>query len=363
MNVTNLTKNESGILVDTTGREIFANGIFNTLMSVEHISATAPAIQYIDAQANQAFFPYPEDARKYIDLNCSKLLDDNASLANPDINVKNTYLADVACFLAIVNKICDNSNVSDAILGDTFTTKNDDSLDSKIPIYLCIEILRAKCLSYLDRPISPLENFNLTDASLQASNLNTEFSKVIEKTKQLSYNKEYFGQDISDVTEKWLSACQIDATGSVDLYAKCDQNQCLVFVTQKLIENGQEVLNEKSSPMFEIKYNNIEPVVNIDTANVNPNMAAGNQDVFQNVTVVDNNPNNKAQSVVLNSNIIGTIDYKAELIDLKNQLQQKQQEEAELQERISQLLDEMVSSENNIQENNNDATNTYGMVA
>lgn len=356
MNVTNLMRNESGILIDKSGNKVFNNDIFNTLMSVEHISATAPAIQYIDAQANQAFFLYPEDARKYIDLNCSKLLDDNASLANPDINVKNTYLADVACFLAIVSKICDNSNVSDAILGDTFTTKNDDSIDSKIPMYLCIEILRAKCLSYLDRAISPLENFNLTDASLQTSTFNAEISKVIEKTKQLSYNKEYFGQDISDVTEKWLSACQIDATGSVDLYAKCDQNQCLVFVTQKLIENGQEVLNEKSSPMFVIKYNNIEPVVNIDAANVNPNMTAGSQDVFQNVTVVDNNEQ-------ANSNITGSRDYKAELIDLKTQLEQKQREEAELQARISQLLDQMVSGENNIQISDNEATNTYGMVA
>jgi len=360
MNISNLRRNEVGELVDINGNKIFGNGVFNSLMSYDHISATTPAAQYIDAQADQAFFPYSDDARKYIDINCSKLLDDNASLANPDISVKNTYLADVACFLAIVNKICDNDNVKNTILGDTFTTKNDDSEDSKIPIYLCIEILKAKCLSYFDRAISPVENFNLTDSSLQTSNFNAEFDKVIEKTKQLSYNKEYFGQDINDVTQKWLSACQIDATGSVDLYAKCDATQCLVFVTQKVIENGQEVLNEKSSPMFEVKYNTIEPVVTND-ANI------GSQDIFQNVTVVDN-PITQEQGVVnkepeATSNIVVMSDYKAQLINLKAQLDSTRKQEAELQNQIDQLVDKMVAGvDSNVSVNDNDQI-SHGMVA
>ena len=103
MNISSLRKNENNILVDEVGNKVFQNQVFDQLMAYEHMSMTTPASQYVDAQANQVFFQNPEDTRRYIDINCSRLLDDNASLANKDVNVVNTYLSDVISFLAVVN--------------------------------------------------------------------------------------------------------------------------------------------------------------------------------------------------------------------------------------------------------------------
>ena len=339
-------------------------------MAYEHMSMTTPASQYVEAQANQVFFQNPEDTRRYIDINCSRLLDDNASLANKDVNVVNTYLSDVISFLAVVNKIVDNQDVNNKILGDTFTTKNNDSLDSKIPMYLCVEILRAKCLAFLGKQMDSLENFNVANNGGN-STLGMEFDKVVNKTKNLNYDKEYFGRDINEVTEKWLSACQIDATGSVDLYAKCEEGQCLIFVTQKVMENGQETLNEKSSPMFEVKKtivsvpsNPVAPVTN--TLSSTPDVFAGvpANNVFENVTVVDNNNkveamNNTNKVITLSEQSTKMAGYRAELKKLTQELKNKEKEKDEIQAQIDSVLEKIFNEDSY----NNENSQIKGMVA
>ena len=68
------------------------------------------------------------------------------------------------------------------------------------------------------------------------------------------------------------------------------------------MENGQETLNKKSSPMFEVKKtivsvpsNPVAPVTN--TLSSTPDVFAGvpANNVFENVTVVDNN--NKVEAM------------------------------------------------------------------
>lgn len=370
MNISSLRKNENNILVDEVGNKVFQNQVFDQLMAYEHMSMTTPASQYVDAQANQVFFQNPEDTRRYIDINCSRLLDDNASLANKDVNVVNTYLSDVISFLAVVNKIVDNQDVNNKILGDTFTTKNNDSLDSKIPMYLCVEILRAKCLAFLGKQMDSLENFNVANNGGN-STLGMEFDKVVNKTKNLNYDKEYFGRDINEVTEKWLSACQIDATGSVDLYAKCEEGQCLIFVTQKVMENGQETLNEKSSPMFEVKKtivsvpsNPVAPVTNtlFSTPDVFAGVPANN--VFENVTVVDNNNkveamNNTNKVITLSEQSTKMAGYRAELKKLTQELKNKEKEKDEIQAQIDSVLEKIFNEDSY----NNENSQIKGMVA
>lgn len=370
MNISSLRKNENNILVDEVGNKVFQNQVFDQLMAYEHMSMTTPASQYVDAQANQVFFQNPEDTRRYIDINCSRLLDDNASLANKDVNVVNTYLSDVISFLAVVNKIVDNQDVNNKILGDTFTTKNNDSLDSKIPMYLCVEILRAKCLAFLGKQMDSLENFNVANNGGN-STLGMEFDKVVNKTKNLNYDKEYFGQDINEVTEKWLSACQIDATGSVDLYAKCEEKQCLIFMTQKVMENGQETLNKKSSPMFEVKKtivsvpsNPVAPVTN--TLSSTPDVFAGfpANNVFENVTVVDNNNkveamNNTNKVITLSEQSTKMAGYRAELKKLTQELKNKEKEKDEIQAQIDSVLEKIFNEDSY----NNENSQIKGMVA
>ncbi len=350
MNVSNLKRNERNFLIDQAGMPVFNNDIFNQLSLYDHMSQTTPALQYVDAQIAQAYVPFPSEARKYIDINCSRLLDDNASLANQDINVRNLYLSDVSSFLAMCNRICMNDNIKNQVLGDTFTTKNDDSENSKIPMYLCMEILQAKCLNHLNTPMTPLENFNLTPATEQekTSTLGQEFTKVIENTKKLDYNKSYFGQDINDVTKNWLAACQVDPNGSVDLYAQCDDTQCLLFITQK-VNGGNETVN--SSPMFTIQKN-------IDSANI----VKPGQDVFKDVTVVGDGqltpnkesavnltPNINNNSSVTSAPIAPKTDTNAEkmaqLKKYRDELTAKMNEVTSLQNQISSLINSMLDAE------------------
>ena len=347
MNISSLRKNENNILVDEVGNKVFQNQVFDQLMAYEHMSMTTPASQYVDAQANQVFFQNPEDTRRYIDINC-----------------------DVISFLAVVNKIVDNQDVNNKILGDTFTTKNNDSLDSKIPMYLCVEILRAKCLAFLGKQMDSLENFNVANNGGN-STLGMEFDKVVNKTKNLNYDKEYFGRDINEVTEKWLSACQIDATGSVDLYAKCEEGQCLIFVTQKVMENGQETLNEKSSPMFEVKKtivsvpsNPVAPVTN--TLSSTPDVFAGvpANNVFENVTVVDNNNkveamNNTNKVITLSEQSTKMAGYRAELKKLTQELKNKEKEKDEIQAQIDSVLEKIFNEDSY----NNENSQIKGMAA
>lgn len=398
MNVSNLRKSQNGELLDISGNKIFTNGVFNSLMAYDHLSQTTPAIQYVDAQIGQAFVPFSDDARKYIDLNVSKLLDDNASLANNDTNVKNKYLDDVTSFAALVNRICDNQNISNKIVGGTFTTKNDDSKDSEIPMYLCLEILKSKCLNYLERKTISLENFNL--AAPEASKTSTlagEFDKTINKCKTLQYDKEYFSTDINEATGKWLAACQVDASGSVDLYAKCDSDKCLVFVTQKIMDNGKESLNEKSSPLINVVKKAVVPNVTqpVTVTNITQPVALANN------TQVNTNLNPQVETAQVqlpngnsNENVIGNVSmsskpaiavtttnnassvysgwdekktkiagYRSEVIEINNKLKELKKQEALLEEQLGKALDNIINESSIADENKIENVSYKSMAA
>ena len=244
-------RNNNGKFVDENGTEVFSNDIFNQLMSGEHNYLFTPNSNYVNMQVEKVFIPFPEDARKYVDIVCSKLMDDNGSLASDD-KEKELYTKDVKSFMAIVNKICDSApeDVKNTILGGTFATKDDSDSKYQVPLYLCSEILKAKWNSeYQNSPSEVWNDFDTNDEKTVAttSTLGEQMDVVINKLKTLDYDKEYFSGDMSVDSSNYVAACQFDSTNSIDIYAQCEDNSCDLYAT-----NGQQTYNIS---MFDVKKN------------------------------------------------------------------------------------------------------------
>ncbi len=241
-----MVRNSEGNLVDNNGVAVFKNPIFNQLTSREHLSQISPNALYVDTQYNQVFATNVEDTRTFLDYNCSKLIDDNASLAS-DENIKKQYLNDVICFAAITKKVLKTADqdTKNKILGGVFATKADSSEDSMIPMYLCVELLQAKCLKEKDMPLENLEVFDISPNAevTKDSTLWNQLQSVIDDLKTLDFDKkDYFG-DMSDDSRNYLAACQIDPNGSVDIFAKCEEDKCMLYVTQGETSNSIAMFN------------------------------------------------------------------------------------------------------------------------
>ena len=227
-------RNNEGKLVTENGELLFSNEIFNQLMAGEHNYLFTPNNNYASMQVEKVFNVYPEDSHKYVDALCSKLMDDNGSLATD--SKKGLYTKDVKSFLAVVNKICDTASddVKNQILGGTFATKNDNDPKSYVPLYLCVEILKSKWNSeYQTSPSETWENFDTNDEKTVPtdSTLAEQINAVVEKLKTLNYDKEYFSSDMSPESSDYVAACQFDSTNSIDIYAQCDEDACKLCAT------------------------------------------------------------------------------------------------------------------------------------
>ena len=235
-------RNNEGKFVDENGADVFSNDIFNQLVSGEHNYLFTPNSNYVNMQIEKVFIPSPEDARKYVDIVCSKLMDDNGSLASDD-KEKELYTKDVKSFMAIVNKVCDSApeDVKNTILGGTFATKDDADPKYQVPLYLCSEILKAKWnAEYQSSPSETWDDFDTSDEKTVAttSTLGEQMDVVIGKLKTLDYDKDYFSGDMSVDSSNYVAACQFDSTNSIDIYAQCEDNSCDLYAT-----NGQQTYN------------------------------------------------------------------------------------------------------------------------
>lgn len=246
-----MVRNSEGKIVDGNGVEVFKSDTFKGLSSVDNLVQVCPNTTYLDKQTDAAYVAFPEECRKFVEFHSSKLLDDNFSLAS-DATKHNEYINNVICFLALTNKLSslETEKVKNDVVGGVFPTKNDNSADSMVPMYLCVEMLKAKCLTDANTPINSLDNYDVTPQSTiqKNSTLGQEFDKVIEKLKQLDYDKSYFSTDMSSDSMGYLSACQIDPSGMVDIFAKCEDDKCMLYVTQ-----GENV---NSIPMFTVEKKN-----------------------------------------------------------------------------------------------------------
>ena len=248
-----MVRNSEGRIVDGNGVEVFTSDVFNKqLSSKDNLTEVCPANKFIDLQIEKAYLTNPGDARKFVEFHSSKLLDDNFSLASDEAK-RSVYINNVICFLGIANAL-NKKDVKNDIIGGVFPTKNDSSADSMVPMYLCTEMLKAKCLKYLDTPVSSLDNFDVTPQSTVQKNstLGQEFDKVISELKELNYDKEYFSTDMSNDSMNYLSACQIDPSGMVDIFAKCEEDKCVLYVTQGENSNSISMFNvEKKKEVSE----------------------------------------------------------------------------------------------------------------
>lgn len=235
-------RNNDGKFVDDNGTLVFSNDIFNQLLAGEHNYLFSPNNMYVSAQVEKVFIPNPDDARKYVDIICSKLVDDNGSLASDDTK-KELYTKDVKSFMAVVNKICDTApeDVKNKILGGNFATKDDSDPKYAVPLYLCSEILKAKWnIDYQNTPSESWDLFNTDDTATieKSSNLGAQMDVVIGKLKTLDYDKEYFNGDMSPESSDYVAACQFDSTNSIDIYAECGPLSCELYAT-----NGVQTYN------------------------------------------------------------------------------------------------------------------------
>lgn len=250
-----MVRNSEGKIVDGNGIEVFTSDVFKKLSSKDNLIEVCPANKFIDLQIEKAYLTNQDDARKFVEFHSSKLLDDNFSLAS-DESKRNSYINNVMCFLGIANGL-NKKDAKNNIMGGVFPTKNDNSTDSMVPMYLCTEMLKAKCLKYLDTPVNNLDNFDITAQSTaqKDSTLGQEFDKVISQLKGLDYDKEYFGAnaDMSNDSMNYLSACQIDPSGMVDIFAKCEEDKCVLYVTQGENSNNISMFNvEKKKEEAEV---------------------------------------------------------------------------------------------------------------
>lgn len=299
-----MVRNNEGKIVDENGVEVFTSDVFKQLSSKDNLIEVCPASKFLNLQIEKAYLTNPVDARKFVEFHSSKLIDDNFSLASEEAK-RNTYINNVICFLGIANGLI-KKDIKNDIIGGVFPTKNDNSSDSMVPMYLCTEMLRAKCLKYLDTPVNSLDNYDVTAGSTieKNSTLRQEFDKVISGLKELDYDKEYFSSDMSDNSINYLSICQKDPSGSVDIYAKCEADKCVLYVTQ-----GNNINN---IPMFTIEKKNVvseAPVATsvvslpsipaietpVTTATVNTPEVTANAETS---TVEENNTKNEEDSVL-----------------------------------------------------------------
>lgn len=235
-------RNDSGKIIDGNNTEIFSNDIYNQLLAGEHTYIFSPNDNYVSMQTEKVFIPFADDARKYVELVCSNLMDNNGSLASDD-NEKKLYTKDVKSFMAIVNKICDTAqdDVKNKILGGVFPTKDDVDAKYQVPLYLCAEILKAKWnKEYQNSPSETWETYNSDDAATVAkdSTLGAQMDVIVEKLKTLDYDKEYFNGDMSQESSDYVAACQFDPTNSIDIYAQCEEESCDLYAT-----NGVQTYN------------------------------------------------------------------------------------------------------------------------
>ena len=259
-------RNNDGKFVDDNGALVFSNDIFNQLLAGEHNYLFSPNNMYVSAQVEKVLIPNADDARKYVDIICSKLVDDNGSLAS-DNKEKELYTKDVKSFMAVVNKICDTApeDVKNKILGGNFATKDDKDPKYAVPLYLCSEILKAKWnTDYQNTPSETWELFNTDDTATveRNSTLGAQMDAIVEKLKTVDYDKEYFTGDMSKESSDYVAACQFDPTNSIDIYAECGPESCELYAT-----NGVQTYN---ITMFKVekKIDSVDTVVAPEVSNV-----------------------------------------------------------------------------------------------
>ena len=252
-------RNNDGKFVDDNGALVFSNDIFNQLLAGEHNYLFSPNNMYVSAQVEKVLIPNADDARKYVDIICSKLVDDNGSLAS-DNKEKELYTKDVKSLMAVVNKICDTApeDVKNKILGGNFPKY-------AVPLYLCSEILKAKWnTDYQNTPSETWELFNTDDTATveRNSTLGAQMDAIVEKLKTVDYDKEYFTGDMSKESSDYVAACQFDPTNSIDIYAECGPESCELYAT-----NGVQTYN---ITMFKVekKIDSVDTVVAPEVSNV-----------------------------------------------------------------------------------------------
>lgn len=375
-------RNNDGKFVDDNGTLVFSNDIFNQLLAGEHNYLFSPNDMYVSAQVEKVFIPNPDDARKYVDIICSKLIDDNGSLASDDTK-KVLYTKDVKSFMAVVNKICDTApeDVKNKILGGNFATKDDSNPKYAVPLYLCSEILKAKWnTDYQNTPSESWNLFNTDDNATveKSSNLGAQMDVVIEKLKTLDYDKEYFNGDMSSESCDYVAACQFDSTNSIDIYAECEPLSCELYATNGVqtynismfkvekkndavdiaaepeIAEALSISNEVTTPVVEDNILNNESVqsenspVNIITDSNDTSLATAdtsyNADIIspsipmENSDIFDKNESSNSLDINTNENIELNSKYE-ELIKLREELRS-------VQARYDQAFDAYVQAEN-----------------
>ena len=332
-----MTRNNEGKIVDENGVEVFKSDVVKRLAGPDHLIKVCPNTRFLNVQIEQAYLPNKEDTRKFVEYHVSKLVDDNTSLASSN-EIHNAYIDDVVCLLGMVNGISKKAPATDknAILGGTFPTKNDNSEDSKAPLYLITEMLKAKCLKDLDKPVSNLDNYDLTDKSTVAkdSTLGKEFDNVIALEKQLDYDKAYFSGDMSNESMDYFCRCSytlnVDTAKNnpaIDNYVKVEQDKCDLYVTQGDIVNNITMFKaeQKQQSVQDIAIPKIEvPVINNETNKTESNVQVN----FNNNSLENNNVNVVNQTdqykVYLEKNKITEEKYQ-KLIEIRNQLKEIQE--------------------------------------
>ena len=269
-----MVRNASGKVVNQNGEQVFKSEVFDRISSVDNLIQICPNSASVDVLSGPSYTKFPEEFRKFIEFHSSKLLDDNFSLAR-ETNEQSIYINNVLCLLAITNKLAtsESEKLKNDILGGKFPTKNDDSADSMVPLFLCTEMLKSKFMyqpedtkkNFLDVPVASIENHDIYKNANRNSTLGQEFDKVIAALKKIDYDKDYF-QDMSDTSQNYLGICQRDPSGSVDIYAKCYEDRCDLCVEQ--------MGNVNTVKMFDVmKKKNDMPAVEIQNPQVESNKA------------------------------------------------------------------------------------------
>ena len=345
-----MVRNSEGKIVDQSGVEVFKSEVFKGLSSVDNLVQVCPNTTFLDKQTQAAYVAFPDECRKLIEYHSSKAIDDNFSLASVEgkgekyyDDAKHTaYINNTMCLLALVNKIAslESEQTRNDILGGTFPTKNDDSEDSMIPMYLCVEILKAKCTKDAATPVNSLENYDVTGKTELPKNstLSQEFDKVIEKLKQLNYDKSYFGSNanMSDTAINYLSACQRDPSGTVDIYAKRGEDNCELYVTQG-------ATNVNSVVMFTVeKKAEATPEIAVPSATPNIEIPAIEQPVIPSVNNEATPVNNSEPSENNNKDEV----YKKKLEVIK----QKREELEKLRDQANKAEEALIAAQNDAYE-------------
>ncbi len=278
-----MVRNSEGKIVDENGVEVFKSDVFKQLSGPDHLIKVCPSTKFLNFQMEKAYLPNPEDTRKFVEYHFSKLVDDNTSLASND-EIHHAYIDDVVCLLGMINGIDKKApqDVKNSILGGTFPTKNDNSEDSKVPLYLVTEMLKAKCQKDLGKQVSNLDNYDLGKDStvVKDSTLGSEFDKVVNAAKQLDFDKELFSGDMSKESMDYFERCSytlnVDTAKNnppIDNYAKVEADKCSLFVTQGDIVNNIKMfdITKKQEASVNLEIPAIEkPVIAVPTVEQQP---------------------------------------------------------------------------------------------